>query len=115
MFQPELCDAVLGFLIKSNVQLQYDLASNLLHTVEERLARILSSLVESHKSGNNPVSRITQQELAHMIGITRQRVNALLRKFRQSGSIEGTVDLTLNRVSDLFLLGHRSAKNSRHP
>ena len=32
--------------------------------------------------------RMTQQDLANMIGVTRQRVNLLLRRFRKSGFIE---------------------------
>lgn len=60
-----------------------DLVNNLLHSSEERLARVLLSLANLGRSGEaEPVPRLSQQDLANMIGVTRQRVNVLLKRLR---------------------------------
>jgi CRP/FNR family transcriptional regulator, cyclic AMP receptor protein len=80
----DVCDAFLSFLIDLRVRAQQNLANNLLYSSEERLARALSSIAQSHQDAQ-PWPKVTQQELANMIGVTRQRVTVLLKRFRESG------------------------------
>ncbi|MCU1297418.1 MAG: transcriptional regulator, Crp/Fnr family [Acidobacteriaceae bacterium] len=62
-------------------QLQEDFADQLLYRGGQRLTRLLASLQELHGSGS-PAPQISQEELGSMIGLTRQRVNKLLRRIR---------------------------------
>jgi CRP-like cAMP-binding protein len=71
-------------LIELRVRAQENFANNLLYSSEERLARVLSSIAKSHKDAQ-AWPKVTQQELANVIGVTRQRVNVLLKRFRESG------------------------------
>ena len=80
----DFCDAFISSLIDLRVRAQENFANNLLYSSEERLARALSSIAQSHQDAQ-PWSKVTQQELANMIGVTRQRVNVLLKRFRESG------------------------------
>ena len=80
----DVCDAFSSSLIELRVRMQENFANNLLYSGEERLARALSSVAQSHKDAQ-AWTKLTQQELANMIGVTRQRVNVLLKRFRESG------------------------------
>jgi CRP-like cAMP-binding protein len=80
----DVCDAFISSLIELRVRVQENFANNLLYSSEERLALALSSIAQSHKDA--PASpKLTQQELANMMGITRHRVNVVLKRFRKSG------------------------------
>jgi CRP-like cAMP-binding protein len=66
-----------------------DLASSLLHSSEQRLARVLLALFQLPAEMDlDPLAGITQQILADMSGTSRQRVNGVLKGFRRSGLIE---------------------------
>jgi len=80
----DVCDAFISSLIELRVRVPENFANNLLYSSEERLARVLSSIAKSHKDAQ-AWPKVTQQELANMIGVTRQRVNVLLKRFRESG------------------------------
>jgi CRP/FNR family transcriptional regulator, cyclic AMP receptor protein len=64
-------------------ELQEDFADQLLYRGEHRLTRLLASLEELRGNGA-PAPRISQEELGSMIGLTRQRVNKLLKRIRSS-------------------------------
>ncbi|MCU1298067.1 MAG: transcriptional regulator, Crp/Fnr family [Acidobacteriaceae bacterium] len=64
-------------------ELQEDFADQLLYRGEHRLTRLLASLEELRDNGS-PAPRISQEELGSMIGLTRQRVNKLLKRIRSS-------------------------------
>ena len=77
---------ILG-LIRLKIQMQEDLATSLLYSAEERLARALLSLQQFNKSAQlRSVLKLNQQTLANMVGISRQRVNVLLQSWKP-GSI----------------------------
>src|SRR6266704_2343633 len=80
----DLCDAFISSLIELRVRVQETFANTLLYSSEERLARALSSIAQSHKDAQ-AWPKVTQQELANLIGVTRQRVDVLLKRFRESG------------------------------
>jgi CRP/FNR family transcriptional regulator, cyclic AMP receptor protein len=63
-----------------------NLTSVLSSSAETRLARILLSLSRG-ATGSGADVHLNQDDLAGMIGVTRQRVNTLLRKLEQRGVI----------------------------
>ena len=86
---PTICLLFISSLIRRITVLQDGLAQNLLYNSEQRLARTLASLArfaETNKQQDTP--SFSQQELASMIGATRQRVNVLLKQFRKLGYID---------------------------
>lgn len=74
-----LIRSLLGFM----AELQEDFADQLLYRGEHRLSRLLAALEELRGNGS-PAPRISQEELGSMIGLTRQRVNKLLKRIRSS-------------------------------
>lgn len=86
---PEIRSAFMSYLVRQVAHLQQELADTLLYNSEQRLARALLSLVQSGKA-NYPqaVPNLSQQVLANMIGSTRQRVNALMQRFRKLGFVD---------------------------
>jgi CRP-like cAMP-binding protein len=81
-------------LLKRNAQTQEDLVNNLLKTSEERLAQVLSSLHRLSQTGERRfVPRLSQQDLANMVGITRQRANVLIKRLGKSVSSSSAAKL----------------------
>jgi CRP-like cAMP-binding protein len=80
----DVCDAFISSLIDLRVRVQENFANNLLHSSQERLARALPSIAHLHKD-DQAWPKVTRQELANMIGVTRQRVDVVLKRFRESG------------------------------
>jgi hypothetical protein len=64
----DLCDAFISSLIELRVRVQETFANTLLYSSEERLARALSSIAQSHKDAQ-AWPKVTQQELANLIGV----------------------------------------------
>lgn len=61
------------------------------HNVESRIASLLITLAETFgvQDGNRlMVGKVKQQELANMVGATRQAIGLVLRQFQQQGVIE---------------------------
>jgi CRP-like cAMP-binding protein len=68
-------------------EIQQELVSHLLASSEQRLADVLCSVARlGDKTGMPP--RLTQQDLANRIGVSRQRVNILIGRLRKSGIID---------------------------
>jgi CRP/FNR family transcriptional regulator, cyclic AMP receptor protein len=85
----QVMDCLVSLLLDRIVGLESELASCLIDSKEERLARVLLSLARSsHEAKPELIPGINQQTLAEMIGSTRQRVNIFLQKFRKMGLIE---------------------------
>ena len=84
------------YLVKLNEAVQDHLVHNLLETSERRLAQALLSLAKFDKENEEYVVRVSQQNLADMIGATRQRVNTLLRGFKRAGLVQSGHDLRVN-------------------
>jgi CRP/FNR family cyclic AMP-dependent transcriptional regulator len=75
-------------LIRLIADLTNELADNLLYASEQRLARALLSLTQPHSGSEfGLIPNLNQQDLANMMGLTRQRVNKMLRRFTELGLI----------------------------
>ena len=71
----------ISFLLKQNARLQEDLASRLVGSTEQSLARLVSSLAHLRNyQRSQPLPQISQQTIAEMLGISRQRVNVLMNR-----------------------------------
>jgi CRP-like cAMP-binding protein len=94
----DACDLFLTHLIKLNAKLTADLAHHLLYSSEIRLARALSSIAKLYGDAQHqPLPKLDQQDLANMIGVTRQRVNGLLKRFRKLGYVDDAHGLSVHR------------------
>jgi len=83
------CHGFISSLIRTAEEFKGELANNLLYASEQRLARALCSLSHADEhSGYQRATALSQQELANMVGITRQRVNALMKRFKKLGFID---------------------------
>ena len=88
--QHEISEIFVTHLLSRNIRYEADLVDQLFNSSEKRLARIL--LLLSHfgkESRAEPVlPRISQENLAEMVGTTRSRVSHFMNKFRKLGFIE---------------------------
>ena len=88
----------ISYLLRRNAETEARLADSLLYSSDKHLARALLSL--AHEGARVIVS---QQMLAEMTGITRQRVNYLMQHFKKLGFIEYShgwrVHSSLNRIA----------------
>jgi len=70
----------ISFLLQQNANLQEDLAARLVGSTQQSLARVVSSLREFEAYQHSPLlPHISQETIAETLGITRQRVNALMK------------------------------------
>jgi len=87
--QHEISELFVTHLLSRNIRYEADLVDQLFNSSEKRLARIL--LLLSHfgkESKEEPVlPRVSQEDLAQMIGTTRSRVSHFMNKFRKLGFI----------------------------
>jgi CRP/FNR family cyclic AMP-dependent transcriptional regulator len=85
----EISEVFVSHLLSRNIRYEADLVDQLFNSSEKRLARIL--LLLSHfgkESRAEPVlPRVTQDDLAQMVGTTRSRVSHFMNKFRKLGFI----------------------------
>ncbi len=86
----EISEIFVSHLLSRNIRYEADLVDQLFNSSEKRLARIL--LLLSHfgkESKTEPVlPRISQEDLAEMVGTTRSRVSHFMNKFRKLGFID---------------------------
>jgi CRP-like cAMP-binding protein len=85
----DVCDAVISSLTRLKTTIIGNLGDNLLYSSEERLARALLWIAKLYEHPERqPFPKLSQQDLANMIGTTRQRVNFFLRRFQESGFVD---------------------------
>lgn len=96
--QAEFSALFVSFLLARNIRYEEDLVDQLFNSSERRLARILLLLSHFGKEGKpeKVVPRISQEDLAQMVGTTRARVNFFMNKFRTLGFIEYNGGLEVN-------------------
>ena len=83
--EPEFSELFMSYLLTRNSRIEEDLIDQLFNSSEKRLARTLLLLTEY---GNESILKATSQDnLAEMVGTTRQRVNFFMNKFRRLGFI----------------------------
>jgi CRP-like cAMP-binding protein len=87
--QPESAYRFILYLLERNAQLQRELVSTRLNSTEERVLQVLSS-VERLSRSNRLVTKLTQQDLANLVGITRQRMNVVLQRLRKLDPAESS-------------------------
>ena len=80
----------ISYLLSRNMRIEEDLVDQLFNSSEKRLARTLLLLARYSKEGNpeTVVPDIDQGTLAKMTGVTRERVNFFMNKFRKLGFID---------------------------
>lgn len=96
--QPEFSSLFVSFLLARNIRYEEDLVDQLFNSSEKRLARILLLLSHFGKEGKPEkiVPKISQEDLAQMVGTTRARVNYFMNKFRTLGFIEYNAGLEVH-------------------
>ena len=95
--QPALAERFLAHMLARNIRVEEDLVDQLFNSSEKRLARILLLLARYGKEDRPlPISKMSQQTLAEIIGTTRSRVNFFMNKFRDLGFIEYNGDIKVN-------------------
>lgn len=83
--KPEFAYGFILYLLERNDRLEQELASTRLNSTEERVVQALSFVERLGRNGR-VVPSLTQQDLANIVGITRQRVNVVLQRLRKSAS-----------------------------
>lgn len=78
-------------ILRQNEQIQEDLAMRLVDSTEQSLARVISSFVQFRDKGVS-APKISQQTIAEMMGVTRQRVNVLMKRFELTETSRGSRD-----------------------
>ena len=94
-------------LLAKNIRIGQDLANLLLSSAEKRLARkllLLSQFGTRDKTGITLPKAVTQKLLAEMIGITRERVNFIMNKFRRLGLVDYNGILKIRHSLSRFAL-----------
>jgi CRP/FNR family transcriptional regulator, cyclic AMP receptor protein len=88
--QHEVSELFVTHLLSRNIRYEADLVDQLFNSSEKRLARILILLANLGKESRaEPViPRISQDDLAQMVGTTRSRVSHFMNKFRELGLID---------------------------
>jgi CRP/FNR family cyclic AMP-dependent transcriptional regulator len=79
-------------LLSRNIRVEEDLVDQLFNSSEKRLARVLLLLAHFGKESRAETvhPRISQENLAQMVGTTRSRVSQFMNKFRELGFVEYT-------------------------
>lgn len=86
--EPAFCAFFVAHLLSRNDHLEGDLIDQLLHSSEQRLARLLVHLAELDHEKERPITlSLSQEALAEMIGTTRSRVSTFMNRFRERGFI----------------------------
>ena len=88
--QPEFSALFVSYLLARNIRYEEDLVDQLFNSSERRLARVLLLLSHFGKEGKpeKVVPKISQEDLAQMVGTTRSRVSHFMNKFKTLGFID---------------------------
>jgi CRP-like cAMP-binding protein len=86
----EISELFIAHLLSRNIRYEADLVDQLFSSSERRLARVLLLLAHFGKEGRAEVvlPRISQNNLAQMVGTTRSRVSHFMNRFRKLGFID---------------------------
>jgi CRP-like cAMP-binding protein len=106
--EPDFSACFLAHLLSRNDRLEGDLVDQLLHSSEQRLARLLVLLAERDHEREGPITvHLSQEALADMIGTTRSRVSTFMNRFRERGFIDydGSGRILVNVALLLTILG----------
>ena len=86
----ELSELFVAHLLSRNIRYEADLVDQLFNSSEKRLARTLLLLSHFGKESRAELvlPRISQKNLAQMVGTTRSRISHFMNKFRNLGFID---------------------------
>jgi len=86
----EISELFVAHLLSRNIRYEADLVDQLFNSSEKRLARILLLLAHFGKESRAELvlPRVSQANLAKMVGTTRSRVSHFMNKFRKLGFID---------------------------
>ncbi len=87
--QHDFSELFVMHLLSRNIRYEADLVDQLFNSSEKRLARMLLLLAHFGKESRSEtvVPRVSQDNLAQMVGTTRSRVSHFMNKFRELGFI----------------------------
>ena len=88
--QHDFSELFVMHLLSRNIRYEADLVDQLFNSSEKRLARMLLLLANFGKESRTEtvVPRVSQENLAQMVGTTRSRVSHFMNKFRELGFID---------------------------
>ena len=88
--EPSFSELFLAFILSRNIRIQADLVDQLFNSSEKRLARVLLLMAHLGKEGKSEaiIPKISQEQLAEMVGTTRSRVSFFMNKFRKLGFLK---------------------------
>lgn len=88
----------LNYVVARNRRIQQNLIDHVFNSSEKRLARILLLLAsyQDSRTGVSIFETISQDNLAEMVGTTRQRINFFMNKFRKLGYIRYNGEIKIN-------------------
>ena len=88
--QHDFSELFVMHLLSRNIRYEADLVDQLFNSSEKRLARMLLLLAHFGKESRSEtvVPRVSQDNLAQMVGTTRSRVSHFMNKFRELGFID---------------------------
>ena len=88
--QPTLAGHFISYLLSRNLRIEADLVDQLFNSTEKRLARTLLLLARYDVEGKHEVivPNMKQETLAKMLGVSRERVNFFMNKFRKLGFLD---------------------------
>jgi CRP-like cAMP-binding protein len=100
----EIAELFVAHLLSRNIRYEADLVAQLFNTSERRLARILLLLAHFGKESRAEIvlPRVSQANLAQMVGTTRSRVSHFMNRFRKLGFIDYNDQDGLTVHSDLL-------------
>jgi CRP-like cAMP-binding protein len=86
----DISELFVTHLLSRNIRYEADLVDQLFNSSEKRLARILLLLAHFGKESRAEVvvPRVSQDDLAQMVGTTRSRVSHFMNKFRGLGFVD---------------------------
>ena len=89
----------LADILTRNARVQETLRNQLLNSSEKRLAHALLLLAHYVASGHPQAAlpKVSQEELAEIVGTTRSRVNFFMNKFKKLGFIEYDGEIHINK------------------
>lgn len=88
--QHEISEMFVAHLLSRNIRYEADLVDQLINSIEKRLARLLLLLSNFGKDSRAELvpPRVSQENLAEMVGTTGPRVSHVMNKFRKLGFID---------------------------
>ncbi len=88
--QHDISEVFVAHLLSRNIRYEADLVDQLFNSSEKRLARVLLLLSHFGKESRSEsvLPRVSQDDLARMVGTTRSRVSHFMNKFRKLGFID---------------------------